>query len=107
MTKQEDGHTPRERPGGERGAQPSQSNPLGQGSRRRCPPDHPILEPARPTDPRKGKGTASRRRDGRRKAPSTPKPSSKHPNMARGGSQNWSSGESDGRPEEQTTEDTG
>uniref|UniRef100_A0A8C6FTN3 DnaJ heat shock protein family (Hsp40) member A4 n=1 Tax=Moschus moschiferus TaxID=68415 RepID=A0A8C6FTN3_MOSMO len=103
----EDGHTPRERPGGERGAQPSQSNPLGQGSRRRCPPCHPILEPARPTDPRKGKGTASGRRDGSRKAPSTPKPSSKHPNMARGGSQNWSSGESDGRPEEQTTEDTG
>nr|XP_020739523.1 dnaJ homolog subfamily A member 4 isoform X2 [Odocoileus virginianus texanus] len=103
----EDGHTPRERPGGERGAQPSQSNPLGQGSRRRCPSGHPILEPARPTDPQKGKGTASGRRHGRRKAPSTPKPSSKHPNMARGGSQNWTSGESEGRPEEQTTEDTG
>lgn len=75
----EDGHTPRERPGGERGAQPSQSNPLGQGSRERCPSGHPILEPARSTDPRKGKGrprvggTAVGRRPPRRsRLPNTP-----------------------------------
>ncbi|KAB1257255.1 DnaJ-like protein subfamily A member 4 [Camelus dromedarius] len=102
--KTEEGHTPREKPGGDRGAQPSQSNPSGQSSRRRCPPGHPILEPAGPTDPRKGKGTAPGRRDGCRKAPSASKPSSKPPNMARGGSQNWSSGESDARPEEQAAE---
>lgn len=42
--------------------------------------------------------------------PSTPKPKPSTPephNMARGGSQNWSSGESDGQPEEQTSQETG
>lgn len=99
----EGGHTPRERPGGDSRAQPSQPNPSGQGCRRRCPPGNLIFEPAGPTDPRKGKGTAPGWRGGRRKAPSTPNPSSKPPNMARGGSQNWSSGYSDCRPEEQAT----
>ncbi|KAF5911503.1 hypothetical protein HPG69_000795 [Diceros bicornis minor] len=97
---------PRERPGGDRRRLLSQSNPSGQGSRRRCPPGHRILAPAGPTDPRKGKGEAPGRRDGRRRAPSTPKPPSKPPNMARGGGPSWSSRESDRRPEEQASEET-
>ncbi|KAM5177596.1 dnaJ homolog subfamily A member 4 [Callospermophilus lateralis] len=103
----EGGHTPGEKSGGDRRAQLSQSNSSAQGFRSRGPPDHAILQSASPTDPRKSKGAASGRREGRRRAASTPKPLSKSPNMARGGSQNWSSGESDGGPpEEQAPEES-
>lgn len=95
------GHTLRERAGGDRRPQPSQPNPSAQGSRRRGPAGHRIPEP------RKGKGAGSGRRDGRRRAPCTPKPAAKAPTMARGGSQNWSSGESDEQPEEQAPEEGG
>ncbi|XP_031199071.1 dnaJ homolog subfamily A member 4 isoform X2 [Mastomys coucha] len=87
-----------------------------QSSRTRGPPaGQRILERSNPADPRKGKGPASGRRDNRQRTPSTTKPETstskpptpEHPNMARGGSQNWSSGESDGQPEEQTSEENG
>lgn len=87
-----------------------------QGSRTRGPPaSQRISERPNPGDPRKGKGPASGRRDSRQRPTSTTKPESstpktpatEHPNMARGGSQNWSSGESDGQPEEQTSEESG
>lgn len=87
-----------------------------QGSRTRGPPaSQRISERPNPGDPRKGKGPASGRRDSRQRPTSTTKPESstpktpatEHPNMARGGNQNWSSGESDGQPEEQTSEENG
>lgn len=85
---------------------PFQSKLPAQGSRTRGPPaGQRIPERVNPADPRKGKGPASGRRDSRQRAPSTPKP--EPPTMARGGSQNWSSGESDGQPEEQTSEESG
>lgn len=96
---------------------PSQSKLSSvQGSRTRGPPaGQRIPERPNPADPRKGKGLVSGRRDSRQRTPSTTKPepstpkppTPEHPNMARGGSQNWSSGESDGQPEEQTSEENG
>lgn len=96
-------------------SQTSQSKLPAQGSRTRGPPaGQRIPERVNPADPRKGKGPVSGRRDSRQRTPSTPKPepSATKPEpeprtMARGGSQNWSSGESDGQPEEQTSEESG
>lgn len=91
--------------------QSSQSKLSAQGSRPRGPPAaQRIPERANRVDPRKGKQPASAKRDSRQQEPSTTKskPSTPdRPNMARGGSQNWSSGESDGQTEEQTSEESG
>lgn len=90
-----------------RRTQLAQSHPSGQGFRPRDPWSRPVLGPGGPGDPRKGKAAAPGRQDGRRRAVTAPKPHSQPPDMARGGSQNWSSGESDGQPEERVAEETG